>query len=103
MSGKLVRYLVEEGAPVAAGTPYVEVEVMKMYMTLTVPEAGRLRPAKPEGSMLEPGDLISFHGSGHIGIYIGGGQYVHAPQTGDVVKVSSLADRSDMDGAVRIG
>ncbi|MEI6688461.1 MAG: NlpC/P60 family protein [Thermoleophilia bacterium] len=52
---------------------------------------------------LEPGDLISFHGSGHIGIYIGGGQYVHAPQTGDVVKVSSLADRSDMDGAVRIG
>jgi len=52
---------------------------------------------------LEPGDLISFHGSGHIGMYIGGGQYVHAPQTGDVVKVSSLADRSDMDGAVRIG
>jgi len=52
---------------------------------------------------LEPGDLISFHGSGHIGIYIGGGQYVHAPETGDVVKVSSLADRSDMDGAVRIG
>ena len=52
---------------------------------------------------LEPGDLISFHGSGHIGIYIGGGQYVHAPETGDVVKVSSLADRSDIDGAVRIG
>ena len=52
---------------------------------------------------LEPGDLISFHGSGHIGMYIGGGQYVHAPQTGDVVKVSSLADRGDIDGAVRIG
>ncbi len=52
---------------------------------------------------LEPGDLVSFHGSGHIGIYIGGGQYVHAPETGDVVKVSSLADRSDIDGAVRIG
>ena len=52
---------------------------------------------------LEPGDLISFHGSGHIGIYIGGGQYVHAPETGDVVKVSSLADRSDIDGAVLIG
>ena len=52
---------------------------------------------------LEPGDLISFHGSGHIGMYIGGGQYVHSPQTGDVVKVSSLADRGDIDGAVRIG
>ncbi len=52
---------------------------------------------------LEPGDIVSFHGSGHAGIYIGGGQYVHAPQTGDVVKVSSLADRSDIDGAVRVG
>ena len=52
---------------------------------------------------LEPGDLISFHGSGHIGMYIGGGQYVHAPQTGEVVKVPTLADRSDADGAVRVG
>ena len=52
---------------------------------------------------LEPGDIVSFHGSGHAGIYIGGGQYVHAPQTGDVVKVSSLGDRSDIDGAVRVG
>lgn len=51
---------------------------------------------------LEPGDIVSFHGSGHSGIYIGGGQYVHAPQTGDVVKVSNLSDRSDMDGAVRV-
>ena len=52
---------------------------------------------------LQPGDLISFHGSGHIGMYIGGGQFVESPQTGDVVKVSTLADRSDIDGAVRIG
>lgn len=52
---------------------------------------------------LEPGDLISFHGSGHIGMYIGGGQYVHAQQTGDFVKISTLADRTDADGAVRVG
>ena len=38
-----------------------------------------------------------------MGIYIGGGQYVHAPQTGDFVKVSMLSDRDDIDGAVRIG
>lgn len=50
---------------------------------------------------LEPGDIISFRGSGHAGIYIGGGQYVHAPQTGDVVKVSNVFDRSDIDGASR--
>jgi cell wall-associated NlpC family hydrolase len=36
-----------------------------------------------------------------MGIYIGGGQYVHAPQTGDVVKISSMSDRSDYVGAVR--
>ena len=41
---------------------------------------------------LEPGDLVFFHGQSHVGIYIGGGQFVHAPHTGDVVKVSSLSD-----------
>jgi cell wall-associated NlpC family hydrolase len=51
---------------------------------------------------LEPGDIVSFRGSGHAGIYIGGGQYVHSPQTGDVVKVSNVFDRSDIDGAVRV-
>lgn len=32
--------------------------------------------------------------SGHVGIYIGGGQYIHAPHTGDVVKISSLSSSS---------
>jgi peptidoglycan DL-endopeptidase CwlO len=41
---------------------------------------------------LEPGDLVFFDGLGHMGIYIGGGQFVHAPHTGDVVKISSLND-----------
>jgi cell wall-associated NlpC family hydrolase len=47
------------------------------------------------------GDLVFFRGLGHMGIYIGGGQYVNAPQTGDVVKVSSMSERSDYVGAVR--
>jgi cell wall-associated NlpC family hydrolase len=41
---------------------------------------------------LEPGDLVFFDGLGHVGIYIGGGQFVHSPHTGDVVKISSLDD-----------
>jgi peptidoglycan DL-endopeptidase CwlO len=41
---------------------------------------------------LEPGDLVFFDGLGHMGIYIGGGQFIHAPHTGDVVKISSLND-----------
>jgi peptidoglycan DL-endopeptidase CwlO len=41
-------------------------------------------------SQVQPGDLV-FRGSPayHVGIYIGGGQYIHAPQTGDVVKIST--------------
>ena len=41
---------------------------------------------------LAPGDLVFFDGLGHVGIYIGNGQFVHAPHTGDVVKISSLYD-----------
>jgi peptidoglycan DL-endopeptidase CwlO len=39
---------------------------------------------------LQPGDLVFFDGLGHMGIYIGGDQFVHAPHSGDVVKISSL-------------
>jgi len=39
---------------------------------------------------LAAGDLVFFDGLGHGGIYIGGGQFVHAPHTGDVVKISSV-------------
>jgi peptidoglycan DL-endopeptidase CwlO len=41
---------------------------------------------------LQPGDLVFFNGLGHVGIYIGGNQFIHAPHTGDVVKISSLTD-----------
>ena len=40
----------------------------------------------------QPGDLVFFDGLGHVGIYIGGGQFIHSPHTGDVVKISSLDD-----------
>jgi cell wall-associated NlpC family hydrolase len=41
-------------------------------------------------SQLQPGDLVFFNGLGHVGIYVGGGSFIHAPHTGDVVKISSL-------------
>jgi cell wall-associated NlpC family hydrolase len=41
---------------------------------------------------LQAGDLVFFDGLGHVGIYIGGDQFVHAPHTGDVVKISSLGE-----------
>jgi cell wall-associated NlpC family hydrolase len=45
---------------------------------------------------LRPGDIVFFHpsanGPQHEGLYIGAGEFIQAPQTGDVVKVSSLYD-----------
>ncbi len=55
---------------------------------------------------LEPGDIVFFDGDGHVGIYIGGGEFVHAPHTGTVVQVSSLDSgsyASGYDGARRVG
>ncbi len=50
---------------------------------------------------LQPGDLVFFHGYGHVGMYVGDGNYIHAPQTGDVVKISDLGRRKDFCGACR--
>jgi cell wall-associated NlpC family hydrolase len=45
--------------------------------------------------LLEPGDLVFFEpqsfGPGHVGMYVGGGEFIHAPHTGDVVKISRLS------------
>ena len=36
----------------------------------------------------QPGDVVCY--AGHVGIYLGGGKMIHAPQTGDVVKVVNV-------------
>jgi cell wall-associated NlpC family hydrolase len=53
---------------------------------------------------LQPGDLVFFSGASHMGIYIGGGQFIHSPHTGDVVKISSLSGyySSNFSGARRV-
>lgn len=66
-------------------------------------------PARTD--LLEAGDLVFFGYGGdptkvhHVGMYVGGGVFIHAPATGDVVKYSSLTDRirtrADYVGAVR--
>ena len=64
-------------------------------------QIGRLAPAQLVravrlrqpglASELQPGDIVFFDGLGHVGIYVGGGSFIHAPHTGDVVKISSLS------------
>jgi hypothetical protein len=53
---------------------------------------------------LEPGDLVFFEpssrGPQHEGIYIGNDEFIQAPHTGDVVKISSLSDPSYLFGYV---
>jgi cell wall-associated NlpC family hydrolase len=57
-------------------------------------------------SDLAPGDLVFFEpGIGHVGIYIGNGEFIHAPHTGTVVQISSLSDAwysAEYQGAVRV-
>jgi cell wall-associated NlpC family hydrolase len=41
---------------------------------------------------VRPGDLIFYYSPiGHVGMYIGNGQLIHAPRTGDVVKISAVS------------
>jgi cell wall-associated NlpC family hydrolase len=53
---------------------------------------------------LRPGDLVFFDGLGHVGLYIGGGRFIHAPHSGTRVSVGSLSGwyGSRFDGARRL-
>ena len=53
---------------------------------------------------LQPGDLVFFYEPvGHVGIYIGNGQMVHAPTSGDVVKVASIDVMGSITAMRRLG
>jgi cell wall-associated NlpC family hydrolase len=55
-------------------------------------------------AQLQPGDLIAFYSPvSHIGIYIGNGQMVHAPTSGDVVKVASIDVMGSITAMRRLG
>jgi cell wall-associated NlpC family hydrolase len=53
---------------------------------------------------LRTGDLVFFDGAGHVGLYVGGGRFIHAPHSGTVVQVSSLSGwyGRSYDGARRL-
>jgi cell wall-associated NlpC family hydrolase len=54
---------------------------------------------------MEPGDILFFEGLGHVGLYLGGGRMVHAPQTGrnvEVVRLGSTNYGARLIGARRV-
>ncbi|HID9578226.1 TPA: XkdQ/YqbQ family protein [Clostridioides difficile] len=58
---------------------------------------------KVEQKNLQAGDLVFFHNPvSHVVLYIGNGEFLHAPQKGDVVKISKLSSRRDFNTARRV-
>ncbi len=65
----------------------------KLGVSLPHNAAAQYRHGTPVSRQaLRPGDLVFFNGLGHMGIYVGGGRFIHSPHSGDVVKISSLRD-----------
>ena len=59
VTGKVVRYLQDDGAEVGAGEPFVECEAMKMIMQLRTTQEGKVNQVLPPGSIINAGDLIA--------------------------------------------
>jgi len=60
-------------------------------------------PAGDPTKYLEPGDILGFIGNAHVGMYVGGGELIDAPQTGEDVEKVALTGwyLDNLDGAVR--
>lgn len=78
--------------------------VYKLY-GISIPHNAAMqfnRGVKVTLQQARPGDLVYFgmppH---HVGMYLGNDMFVHAPQTGDVVKVTRLSSRKDLSGITR--
>ncbi|MEU6594347.1 NlpC/P60 family protein [Streptomyces sp. NPDC046881] len=52
---------------------------------------------------LVPGDLVLSHGGGHVGLYIGNGQVIHAPRPGTVVTIAPLPNSAHVVAYRHIG
>nr|MBF0685938.1 C40 family peptidase [Pseudomonas sp.] len=87
---------------------YVANETLGLKLPRTAADQAKLG-TKVARAELQRGDLVFFNTMGrrysHVGIYLGGGEFVHAPSTGGKVRVEKLATRywnTRYNGARRI-
>jgi cell wall-associated NlpC family hydrolase len=66
---------------------YGQVGIELPHSSYALYDLGRRVPP----SRLEPGDVLFFEGLGHVGLYLGSGRMVHAPQSGRRVEVQRLS------------
>ncbi len=59
VTGKVVRYLQDNGGEVNAGEPFIEVEAMKMIMPLKASESGKITHTVSPGTVISAGDLLA--------------------------------------------
>lgn len=80
------------GLSLYAWAPYLALD---HFAATQYSQAGHVHPAVAD---LEPGDLVFWSangrpsGIGHVALYVGSGNVVQAPQSGDIIKISPLLD-----------
>ncbi|MBB3677702.1 C40 family peptidase [Modestobacter versicolor] len=74
---------------------------------VSLPHSSRSQAAAGQAvsrDQLQPGDILAFYSPvSHVGIYIGNGQMVHAPTSGDVVKVVDIDYMGSITAMRRVG
>lgn len=53
-------------------------------------------------AQIRPGDLLFYRGLGHMGMYLGEGRWIHAPRSGQTVRIDAITVRTDFVGARRL-
>ena len=71
---------------------YVFLDAAGLRLPRSTSELMDLRSRRVSREHLQPGDLVLFTpgGSGHVGIYVGEGRFVHAPSSGGTVRMDRL-------------
>lgn len=65
-------------------------------------DQGNAGTTVPNLAAAKPGDLLVMHNGGHIGIYMGNNQYIHAPVPGQNVQIATIPAGAVFDKITRI-